>query len=449
MAGIRRHELVAVLLVSVVFLPLTGCGGGGGNGEGGPDPTVTLTATPPNIIEGHSTTLAWSSTNATRVVYCDFPAPEVNGTAVVSPTATTVYAIIVQARDGDNARAEVCVTVTGGGDYVFAGAWRSVGSNWCPSDVAVDVSTLLPDLVYVVNDNPLYIRQLTTEGELLTQWGSAPQPHLGCGHSVAAAWPYVYVSYERLNSPCIKKFDSDGNFIMEWSWDPGPGVGLWEPVDLAVDPMREVVYVADRNSSSGFPRMTKFTSDGDFLTQWLFEFAGLDVGLGGVAVDPTDGNVYVVVATTPGGEQPRKSYIQKFTSQGALLTQWELPGPPPSGSWRPLDVAVDNLIMGGNVYVTDSANERIQIFDSEGRFLSYISFVGCPSRDNGIELKGGRLAVDTSGDVYVAAGPMGILKFHMQSQPSRPLAAGPNREASRPATRPPLLGSYAKGLGRN
>jgi formylglycine-generating enzyme required for sulfatase activity len=79
-------------------------------------PTVNLTADATSITRGQSTTLRWTSTNATFVVSSNFGAPEdsVTGSQLVTPTATTTYTITVGG-PGGQATSSVTVTVTGGG----------------------------------------------------------------------------------------------------------------------------------------------------------------------------------------------------------------------------------------------------------------------------------------------------------------------------------------------
>jgi uncharacterized protein YfaP (DUF2135 family) len=80
-----------------------------------PAPTVNLTADATSILQGESTTLRWTSTNATSVVASNFgaPSPSTSGSQVVTPIHTTTYTITVQG-PGGQATASVTVTVTTG-----------------------------------------------------------------------------------------------------------------------------------------------------------------------------------------------------------------------------------------------------------------------------------------------------------------------------------------------
>lgn len=78
-----------------------------------PQPTVTLQATPPNVQRGQSTTLQWSSTNATSLTLTPGPgnvSPQ--GNTSVTPTDSTTYTITAMGPGGSaNASARVTVAV--------------------------------------------------------------------------------------------------------------------------------------------------------------------------------------------------------------------------------------------------------------------------------------------------------------------------------------------------
>ena len=73
-------------------------------------PTVSLTADSTSLLAGDSTTLRWTSTNATSVVDSSFGAQQVSGSLVVTPPATTTYTITVSG-PGGQASATVAVVI--------------------------------------------------------------------------------------------------------------------------------------------------------------------------------------------------------------------------------------------------------------------------------------------------------------------------------------------------
>lgn len=75
-----------------------------------PAPTVTLNASPANISRGGSTTLTWSSTNATILTLTpDLGAVDERGSRQINPSSSTTYTITAT---GDGGKAEASARVT-------------------------------------------------------------------------------------------------------------------------------------------------------------------------------------------------------------------------------------------------------------------------------------------------------------------------------------------------
>ena len=107
----------------------------------------------------------------------------------------------------------------------------------------------------------------------------------------------------------------------------------------------------------------------------------------GVAVDES-GNIYVA---DTGNDR-----VQKFNSSGRFLTKWGSRGFG-NGQFDSLrGVAVDGV---GDVYVADSYNHRVQKFSSTG---TYLTQWGTKGSGNGQFKEPFDVAVDGSGNVYVA-----------------------------------------------
>ena len=107
-------SLAGSLLIVIGFL--SGCGGGGTGGNTQPPPpapTVTITATPSAITAGGSTTLAWSSTNATSCTASGAwsGAQATSGSISESPAANATYTLQCTGTGG-SATASASVTVT-------------------------------------------------------------------------------------------------------------------------------------------------------------------------------------------------------------------------------------------------------------------------------------------------------------------------------------------------
>ena len=79
-------------------------------------------------------------------------------------------------------------------------------------------------------------------------------------------------------------------------------------------------------------------------------------GPAGIAVDPSSGNVYVAVTAV--------NRIQVFSSDGTFVSNWGRFGGAQNGTFsHPQGIAIDPE---GNVYVADTGNNRIQVFTSNG-----------------------------------------------------------------------------------
>jgi aldose sugar dehydrogenase len=109
-----------------------------------------------------------------------------------------------------------------------------------------------------------------------------------------------------------------------------------------------------------------------------------------IALDQ-EGNVYVA---DTGNDR-----IQVFSTNGTFISQWARPGEVAgNGTLRsPQGIAVDSS--SGNVYVADTGNNRIQIFSTNGTFISRLGTYGT---DNGSFIHPEGVASDQEGNVYVA-----------------------------------------------
>jgi len=107
---------------------------------------------------------------------------------------------------------------------------------------------------------------------------------------------------------------------------------------------------------------------------------------GGVAVDSA-GNVYV--------SDTRNNRIRKFTAQGVPLAQWGDSGSDVGSFNYPQGLAIDG---SNNLYVADVDNHRIQKFLPDGTFVRQWGELGS---DSGQFNRPYNVAVDKAGNVYV------------------------------------------------
>src|SRR5918997_981080 len=115
---------------------------------------------------------------------------------------------------------------------------------------------------------------------------------------------FVYVGDFGENNN-IQKFDSDGNFILNWG-SPGSADGQFtNPADIAID-SQGVVYVVD----NGNDRIQVFDNNGNFITKWgsrgpaegqFNNPVGVAVGSDGRVYVTDEGNARVQVFSSGGG----------------------------------------------------------------------------------------------------------------------------------------------------
>ncbi|HLI25847.1 MAG TPA: flippase activity-associated protein Agl23 [Chloroflexota bacterium] len=166
---------------------------------------------------------------------------------------------------------------------------------------------------------------------------------------------------------------------------------LLEPKGLARDAAGRL-YVTDTRAH----RVSVFNPDGTLALQ----FGRLGDGDGefnepwGIGVAP-NGEIYVA--------DTWNHRIQKFDASGRFLTKWgylvDARGQrdaEPGGFWGPRAVVIGP---DGNVYVADTGNKRIQVFDPNGRFLRAIGGEGSAL---GQFREPVGLAIDSAGNLYVA-----------------------------------------------
>ncbi len=192
--------------------------------------------------------------------------------------------------------------------------------------VAVDPSN---GDVYVTDSGANQVVKFDSSGRYLLRFGSrgsgAGQFNYAFGVAVDPSSGDVYAT--DLHNDRVEKFDSSGHYLSRFG-RRGTGAGqLNVPRGVAVDPSSGDVYVTERNNS----RVSEFSSHGRFLGAWgwgvangarKFEICtrpcrggiagagqgefgyGRGVGVDGVAVDPSSGDVYVA--------DSRNDRVEKF-----------------------------------------------------------------------------------------------------------------------------------------
>jgi DNA-binding beta-propeller fold protein YncE len=190
------------------------------------------------------------------------------------------------------------------------------------------------------------------------------------------------------NNGRVEKFSPTGTFLSTMGIK-GIGYGqLGAPNGIAIDRVGNI-YVADASKHV----VEKLASDGTVVDEWKGPAPGF-YGPRRIAVGPDDA-VYVL-------DQGR-TRIAKFSAEGGVLTVWGSKGSGDGQFDDPTSVAIDPKT--NKVYVADPINRRIQIFDSNGKFLTKWS-VPEWGRTHGFE----DLAIDsTKSRLYASSANMGAV----------------------------------------
>jgi len=188
--------------------------------------------------------------------------------------------------------------------------------------------------------------------------------------------------------PPILKFDASGRVVRSF------GAGLFvTPHGIYVDRDGNVWITDASDGTNGTPgkghQVFKFSPDGKIL---------LTLGKAGVPGDgptsfnrPSDvvvaANGDIFVADGHGGDSNAR--VVKFSKDGQFIKTWGKKGAAPGEFDTPHSIAMDRR---GRVFVADLRNNRIQIFDQEGKYLTEWKQFGMP----------GGLFIDKNDVLYVA-----------------------------------------------
>ncbi len=170
----------------------------------------------------------------------------------------------------------------------------------------------------------------------------------------------VYVFHRGPKADPMIVFDAQGRYLRSW------GKGLFgNPHGVRVD-RQDNVWITD----NGDHQVMKFTPEGRLL---------LTLGVKGKAgTDDKTFNRPTDVGFAPGGEfyvsdGYGNSRVVKLSAEGKYLLEWGRRGSAPGEFNLPHVVQVDSR---GSVYVSDRENNRIQIFDANGKFLRQWTHLG-------------------------------------------------------------------------
>lgn len=215
----------------------------------------------------------------------------------------------------------------GAGKYTYelVDGWAKLPEGWSFLDVG-GISIDSQDRVYILNRSAHPVMVFDREGNFLTSWGEGlfKRAH---GSGVGSDGS-IYCTDDKNHT--VRKFTPEGKLLMTLGNEDRP-------------------------------------SDNGYVQEWFDFFWSLTtIARGsepfnrptGVAVADS-GNIYVA-------DGYGNARVHKFTADGKLLLSWGEPGYAPGHFRLPHNIAVDKK---ERVWITDRENSRIQIFDSNGKFL--------------------------------------------------------------------------------
>ncbi len=273
--------------------------------------------------------------------------------------------------------------------------WKSTDfSRLCRAVTDRDIRTGIFD-IWLDRDFTRYAEALGSSTMTLTTWEPSDKMRLYIRKDIAEQiWDFgITPAAEVIADPYEKGWmPLAADLVFGTS---GSTAGQFQsPRGLALAPDGSI-YVADSRNH----RIQHFAGDGKFLSSFGTYANYLDVAtpIGtfnepwGVAVSPDGRWVYVT--------DTWNHRVEKFTAAGAPVTAWGYPlwgqTADPFGLWGPRGIAVDSW---GHVFVVDTGNKRIVIFDANGKFLSQFGDAGVllGQFDEPVDV-----AIDANGYAYV------------------------------------------------
>jgi sugar lactone lactonase YvrE len=225
-----------------------------------------------------------------------------------------------------------------------------------PAPRAVGITFDASGNTYVAKfSSPIHIDVRAPDGTLLAQWGTDGQDVssvTGPYYIAADAHGHLFIAEWVTHNPAqfpVQEFTTDGSFISGvcfYSPSPSSAPGaIVQAGGVAVDGDGRI-YVTD----TGNPQTQVFANDGAYLHRW-----------------PSHGNSIALDAFGHAFEVEEGGVVRKYDADsGTELAHWGSVGSDAGEFNLPQGIAAD---AAGNVYVTDTYNHRVQVFDNDGTFL--------------------------------------------------------------------------------
>jgi DNA-binding beta-propeller fold protein YncE len=210
----------------------------------------------------------------------------------------------------------------------------------------------------------------------------------------------------------IQVFTHEGKFLTGWRT---PTITNGRPAGLGVAPDGNLL-VAD----SHYHRILVYSPEGKLLRTLEGVVPGsTDFAYVADVEQDAEGHLYI----TDFGEQ--RDVIRKLSSEGKLLQEWGGHGTAPGQFSRPRGMAISKK---GELYVADSCNHRIQVFDLNGKLLRHWGSSGTEPGQMSYPYD---VALGPGEDVFVVEyGNHRVQRFSPTGEP-RGIWGGPGKEPGR------------------
>src|SRR5215831_17392626 len=172
----------------------------------------------------------------------------------------------------------------------------------------------------------------------------------------------------------LLEFDSDGKYIREI----GHNLYAWSYAHAVRVDKQDNIWVADKGSDM----VIEFNPEGRVLMVFGRKQEASDEGTGPLKhpkppLPPVDGQFRQVTdmawdaaGNTYISDGYINSRVAKVDKNGDWVKSWGEPGSGPGQFRLPHSIAIDR---NDNIYVGDRSNHRVQVFDTEGKFLRMFS----------------------------------------------------------------------------
>ncbi len=257
-------------------------------------------------------------------------------------------------------------------DLVYAVGEFGIGRGYF--DKPVDVVEDRDENIYVVDRGNNRIQVLDRRGTFVREWGGRGfSPGSFDGPSAIALDPVSgNLFVVDTGNHRIQKFDPYGKLLMTLGrLGSGPG-DFNKPADVAID-RKGNIWVAD----AGNDRIQKFDSSGKFLIEWgrFARRRGAELSNAATVAYSDEGFGAIFAVNSP------ECRVQKFDIDGNLVRSWLMHRKGEGAVCGPVRIRIEPRRY--TVYIADTENSRVVLYDKAGEPLGKLEGGNVPFRKPG------------------------------------------------------------------